>query len=94
MRTVWGDHERFVKTLFQRLQGTYYFFGATALAGRRPRKAITWINRPCSMTWIKRPRAIAMGTAEVESSAESRTRPSATAARGRLIRIQIKGQGI
>ncbi|MEM8787765.1 MAG: acetate--CoA ligase [Pseudomonadota bacterium] len=86
MRTVWGDHERFVKTYFSDYKG-YYFSGDGC---RRDADGYYWITgRVDDVINVSGHR---MGTAEVESALVAHADVAEAAVVG--YPHQIKGQGI
>ncbi|RED14004.1 acetate--CoA ligase [Pontivivens insulae] len=86
MRTVWGDHERFVKTYFSDYKG-YYFTGDGC---RRDEDGYYWITgRVDDVINVSGHR---MGTAEVESALVAHPAVSESAVVG--FPHEIKGQGI
>jgi len=86
MRTVWGDHERFVKTYFSDYKG-YYFTGDGC---RRDADGYYWITgRVDDVINVSGHR---MGTAEVESALVAHAKVAEAAVVG--YPHPIKGQGI
>lgn len=86
MRTVWGDHDRFVSTYFEMFKG-YYFTGDGC---RRDEDGYYWITgRVDDVLNVSGHR---MGTAEVESSLVAHPKVSEAAVVG--YPHDIKGQGI
>ena len=86
MRTVYGDHERFVKTYFADYKG-YYFTGDGC---RRDQDGYYWITgRVDDVINVSGHR---MGTAEVESALVAHPKVSESAVVG--YPHDIKGQGI
>ena len=86
MRTVWGDHDRFVKTYFEQYKG-YYFSGDGC---RRDKDGYYWITgRVDDVINVSGHR---MGTAEVESSLVAHPKVAEAAVVG--YPHGIKGQGI
>lgn len=86
MRTVWGDHERFVKTYFSDYKG-YYFTGDGC---RRDADGYYWITgRVDDVINVSGHR---MGTAEVESALVAHAQVAEAAVVG--YPHKIKGQGI
>ncbi|MEM8698116.1 MAG: acetate--CoA ligase [Pseudomonadota bacterium] len=86
MRTVWGDHERFVKTYFSDYKG-YYFAGDGC---RRDEDGYYWITgRVDDVINVSGHR---MGTAEVESALVAHAKVAEAAVVG--YPHEIKGQGI
>jgi acetyl-CoA synthetase len=86
MRTVWGDHERFMNTYFQQYKG-YYFTGDGC---RRDEDGDYWITgRVDDVINVSGHR---MGTAEVESALVAHAKVSEAAVVG--YPHDIKGQGI
>ncbi|MEO1550761.1 MAG: acetate--CoA ligase, partial [Pseudomonadota bacterium] len=86
MRTVWGDHERFVKTYFSDYKG-YYFSGDGC---RRDADGDYWITgRVDDVINVSGHR---MGTAEVESALVAHPKVAESAVVG--YPHEIKGQGI
>ena len=86
MRTVWGDHERFVKTYFSDYHG-YYFSGDGC---RRDEEGDYWITgRVDDVINVSGHR---MGTAEVESALVAHAKVAEAAVVG--YPHDIKGQGI
>ncbi len=86
MRTVWGDHERFVKTYFSDYKG-YYFTGDGC---RRDADGYYWITgRVDDVINVSGHR---MGTAEVESALVAHEKVAEAAVVG--YPHDIKGQGI
>ena len=86
MRTVWGDHERFMNTYFQQYKG-YYFTGDGC---RRDEDGDYWITgRVDDVINVSGHR---MGTAEVESALVAHPKVSEAAVVG--YPHDIKGQGI
>ncbi len=86
MRTVWGDHERFVKTYFADYKG-YYFTGDGC---RRDADGYYWITgRVDDVINVSGHR---MGTAEVESALVAHAKVAEAAVVG--YPHAIKGQGI
>ncbi|TRD15391.1 acetate--CoA ligase [Palleronia caenipelagi] len=86
MRTVWGDHERFVSTYFEMFKG-YYFSGDGC---RRDEDGYYWITgRVDDVINVSGHR---MGTAEVESALVAHDAVSEAAVVG--YPHDVKGQGI
>ncbi|MEM8774887.1 MAG: acetate--CoA ligase [Pseudomonadota bacterium] len=86
MRTVWGDHERFMKTYFADYKG-YYFTGDGC---RRDEDGYYWITgRVDDVINVSGHR---MGTAEVESALVAHSKVAEAAVVG--YPHDIKGQGI
>jgi len=86
MRTIWGDHERFVSTYFEMFKG-YYFTGDGC---RRDADGYYWITgRVDDVLNVSGHR---MGTAEIESALVSHPRVAEAAVVG--YPHDIKGQGI
>ena len=86
MRTVWGDHERFVSTYFEMFKG-YYFSGDGC---RRDEDGYYWITgRVDDVINVSGHR---MGTAEVESALVAHPKVAEAAVVG--YPHDIKGQGI
>ena len=86
MRTVWGDHDRFMNTYFQQYKG-YYFTGDGC---RRDEDGDYWITgRVDDVINVSGHR---MGTAEVESALVAHAKVSEAAVVG--YPHDIKGQGI
>jgi acetyl-CoA synthetase len=86
MRTVWGDHERFVTTYFTTFKG-YYFTGDGC---RRDEDGYYWITgRVDDVINVSGHR---MGTAEIESSLVAHPKVAEAAVVG--FPHDIKGQGI
>ncbi len=86
MRTVWGDHDRFVSTYFEHFKG-YYFTGDGC---RRDEDGYYWITgRVDDVLNVSGHR---MGTAEVESALVAHPKVSEAAVVG--YPHDIKGQGI
>ncbi len=86
MRTVWGDHDRFVKTYFADYKG-YYFSGDGV---RRDADGYYWITgRVDDVLNVSGHR---MGTAEIESALVAHPKVSEAAVVG--FPHEIKGQGI
>ncbi|MEO9865770.1 MAG: acetate--CoA ligase [Yoonia sp.] len=86
MRSVWGDHERFMKTYFADYKG-YYFTGDGC---RRDEDGYYWITgRVDDVINVSGHR---MGTAEVESALVAHTKVAEAAVVG--FPHDIKGQGI
>jgi acetyl-CoA synthetase len=86
MRTIWGDHERFMNTYFQQYKG-YYFTGDGC---RRDEDGDYWITgRVDDVINVSGHR---MGTAEVESALVAHPKVSEAAVVG--YPHDIKGQGI
>ncbi|MEM9496663.1 MAG: acetate--CoA ligase [Pseudomonadota bacterium] len=86
MRTVWGDHDRFMKTYFSDYKG-YYFTGDGC---RRDEDGDYWITgRVDDVINVSGHR---MGTAEVESALVAHAKVSEAAVVG--YPHEIKGQGI
>ena len=86
MRTVWGDHERFVSTYFEMFKG-YYFSGDGC---RRDEDGYYWITgRVDDVINVSGHR---MGTAEVESALVAHETVSEAAVVG--FPHDVKGQGI
>ncbi len=86
MRTVWGDHDRFVKTYFSDYKG-YYFTGDGC---RRDADGYYWITgRVDDVLNVSGHR---MGTAEIESALVAHPKVSEAAVVG--YPHEIKGQGI
>ena len=86
MRTVWGDHDRFVKTYFADYKG-YYFSGDGC---RRDEDGYYWITgRVDDVINVSGHR---MGTAEVESALVAHAKVAEAAVVG--YPHAIKGQGI
>jgi acetyl-CoA synthetase len=86
MRTVWGDHERFVQTYFATYKGKYF----TGDGCRRDKDGYYWITgRVDDVINVSGHR---MGTAEVESALVAHEKVSEAAVVG--FPHDIKGQGI
>ena len=86
MRTVWGDHDRFVSTYFEMFKG-YYFTGDGC---RRDKDGYYWITgRVDDVINVSGHR---MGTAEVESALVAHETVSEAAVVG--YPHDVKGQGI
>lgn len=86
MRTVWGDHDRFVATYFEMFKG-YYFTGDGC---RRDEDGYYWITgRVDDVLNVSGHR---MGTAEIESALVAHVKVSEAAVVG--YPHDIKGQGI
>ncbi|MBT0779142.1 acetate--CoA ligase [Paracoccus sp. pheM1] len=86
MRTVWGDHQRFMETYFQQYPG-YYFTGDGC---RRDRDGYYWITgRVDDVINVSGHR---MGTAEVESALVAHEKVAEAAVVG--YPHPLKGQGI
>ena len=86
MRTVWGDHQRFMETYFQQYKG-YYFTGDGC---RRDEDGYYWITgRVDDVINVSGHR---MGTAEVESALVAHAKVAEAAVVG--YPHEIKGQGI
>ncbi len=86
MRTIWGDHERFMKTYFSDYKG-YYFSGDGC---RRDADGYYWITgRVDDVINVSGHR---MGTAEVESALVAHAKVAEAAVVG--YPHEIKGQGI
>jgi acetyl-CoA synthetase len=86
MRTVWGDHARFVSTYFEMFKG-YYFSGDGC---RRDEDGYYWITgRVDDVINVSGHR---MGTAEVESALVAHAKVAEAAVVG--YPHEIKGQGI
>jgi acetyl-CoA synthetase len=86
MRTVWGDHERFVKTYFSDYKGTYF----TGDGCRRDADGYYWITgRVDDVLNVSGHR---MGTAEIESALVAHPAVAEAAVVG--FPHEIKGQGI
>ncbi|RCW88876.1 acetate--CoA ligase [Paracoccus lutimaris] len=86
MRTVWGDHERFMETYFQQYPG-YYFTGDGC---RRDQDGYYWITgRVDDVINVSGHR---MGTAEVESALVAHPKVAESAVVG--YPHPLKGQGI
>ncbi|MDS9467988.1 acetate--CoA ligase [Paracoccus sp. MBLB3053] len=86
MRTVWGDHQRFMETYFQQYPG-YYFTGDGC---RRDEDGFYWITgRVDDVINVSGHR---MGTAEVESALVAHEKVAEAAVVG--YPHQLKGQGI
>jgi acetyl-CoA synthetase len=86
MRTVWGDHERFVKTYFSDYKGTYF----TGDGCRRDADGYYWITgRVDDVLNVSGHR---MGTAEIESALVAHPAVAEAAVVG--FPHDIKGQGI
>ncbi|MEM6971322.1 MAG: acetate--CoA ligase [Pseudomonadota bacterium] len=86
MRTVWGDHDRFVSTYFEQYKG-FYFSGDGC---RRDEDGYYWITgRVDDVINVSGHR---MGTAEVESALVSHPKVSEAAVVG--YPHEVKGQGI
>jgi len=86
MRTVWGDHERFVQTYFSTYPGMYF----TGDGCRRDADGYYWITgRVDDVLNVSGHR---LGTAEVESALVSHSRVAEAAVVGYT--HDIKGQGI
>ncbi|SFP72018.1 acetate--CoA ligase [Tranquillimonas alkanivorans] len=86
MRTVWGDHQRFMDTYFQQYKG-YYFSGDGC---RRDKDGYYWITgRVDDVINVSGHR---MGTAEVESALVAHAKVAEAAVVG--YPHEIKGQGI
>ena len=86
MRTVWGDHARFVKTYFEQYKG-YYFAGDGC---RRDADGYYWITgRVDDVINVSGHR---MGTAEIESALVAHPKVTEAAVVG--YPHKIKGQGI
>ena len=86
MRTVYGDHERFVQTYFETFKG-YYFSGDGC---RRDRDGYYWITG--RMDDVLNVSGHRMGTAEIESALVAHPAVSEAAVVG--YPHDIKGQGI
>ena len=86
MRTVYGDHERFVQTYFETFKG-YYFSGDGC---RRDRDGYYWITG--RMDDVLNVSGHRMGTAEIESALVAHPAVSEAAVVG--YPHNIKGQGI
>ena len=86
MRTIWGDHERFVNTYFQQYKG-YYFSGDGAKRDSDGDWQIT--GRVDDVLNVSGHR---MGTAEVESALVAHPKVSEAAVVG--VPHDLKGQGI
>jgi len=86
MRTVYGDHERFIKTYFQDYPG-YYFSGDGA---RRDKDGYYWITG--RMDDVLNVSGHRMGTAEIESALVLHDAVAEAAVVG--FPHEIKGQGI
>jgi acetyl-CoA synthetase len=86
MRTVYGDHERFIQTYFSTFKGLYF----TGDGARRDEDGYYWITgRVDDVINVSGHR---MGTAEVESALDSHHHVAETAVVG--FPHDIKGQGI
>ncbi len=86
MRTVWGDHERFVQTYFTTYRGKYF----TGDGCRRDEDGYYWITgRVDDVINVSGHR---MGTAEVESALVAHAKVAEAAVVG--MPHEIKGQGI
>ncbi len=86
MRSLWGDHKRFVETYFSTFKGLYF----TGDACRRDEDGYYWISgRVDDVINVSGHR---MGTAEVESALVSHQKVSEAAVVG--FPHEIKGQGI
>jgi acetyl-CoA synthetase len=86
MRTVYGDHDRFIKTYFSQYKGKYF----TGDGCRRDEDGYYWITgRVDDVINVSGHR---MGTAEVESALVSHPAVSEAAVVG--MPHEIKGQGI
>ncbi|WP_097460736.1 acetate--CoA ligase [Mangrovitalea sediminis] len=86
MRTVYGDHERFIQTYFSTYKGTYF----TGDGARRDADGYYWITgRVDDVLNVSGHR---LGTAEVESALVSHPKVAEAAVVG--YPHQIKGQGI
>ncbi|MEM0907329.1 MAG: acetate--CoA ligase [Pseudomonadota bacterium] len=86
MRTVWGDHQRFMDTYFQQYPGTYF----TGDGCRRDEDGYYWITgRVDDVLNVSGHR---MGTAEIESALVAHAAVSEAAVVG--YPHDIKGQGI
>ena len=86
MRTIWGDHARFVETYFSQYKGTYF----TGDGCRRDADGYYWITgRVDDVINVSGHR---MGTAEVESALVAHAKVSEAAVVG--YPHAIKGQGI
>ncbi len=86
MRTVWGDHQRFMETYFQQYKG-YYFTGDGC---RRDEDGYYWITgRVDDVINVSGHR---MGTAEVESALVAHAQVAEAAVVG--YPHEVKGQGI
>lgn len=86
MRTVWGDHQRFMDTYFQQYKGTYF----TGDGCRRDEDGYYWITgRVDDVINVSGHR---MGTAEIESALVAHAAVSEAAVVG--YPHDIKGQGI
>ncbi|MCF3936392.1 acetate--CoA ligase [Acuticoccus sp. M5D2P5] len=86
MRTVWGDHQRFMDTYFQQYKGTYF----TGDGCRRDGDGYYWITgRVDDVLNVSGHR---MGTAEIESALVAHAAVSEAAVVG--YPHDIKGQGI
>ena len=86
MRTVWGDHDRFVSTYFEQYKGTYF----TGDGCRRDEDGYYWITgRVDDVINVSGHR---MGTAEVESALVAHPKVSEAAVVG--YPHEVKGQGI
>ena len=86
MRTVYGDHERFKKTYFERFQGKYF----TGDGCRRDKDGYYWITGRVDDIVIVSGHNL--GTAEVESSLVAHPAVAEAAVVG--YPHEIKGQGI
>ena len=86
MRTVWGDHQRFMDTYFQQYKGTYF----TGDGCRRDEDGYYWVTgRVDDVLNVSGHR---MGTAEIESALVAHEAVSEAAVVG--YPHDIKGQGI
>uniref|UniRef100_UPI00289AA2F9 AMP-binding protein n=1 Tax=Paracoccus sp. TaxID=267 RepID=UPI00289AA2F9 len=86
MRTIWGDHQRFMETYFQQYPGTYF----TGDGCRRDEDGYYWITgRVDDVINVSGHR---MGTAEVESALVAHEKVAEAAVVG--YPHQLKGQGI
>ncbi|WOI55273.1 acetate--CoA ligase [Palleronia sp. LCG004] len=86
MRTVWGDHERFMNTYFQQYEGVYF----SGDGCRRDEDGYYWITgRVDDVINVSGHR---MGTAEIESALVSHEAVSEAAVVG--VPHDVKGQGI
>ncbi|MDN3711152.1 acetate--CoA ligase [Paracoccus cavernae] len=86
MRTIWGDHERFMETYFQQYPGTYF----TGDGCRRDEDGYYWITgRVDDVINVSGHR---MGTAEVESALVAHVKVAEAAVVG--YPHSLKGQGI
>jgi acetyl-CoA synthetase len=86
LRTVWGDHERFLKTYFERFPGKYF----TGDGARRDEDGYFWVmGRVDDVVNVAGHR---LGTAEIESALVSHPQVAEAAVVGRP--DELKGQAL